>query len=362
MSENTSSTPGQPGRWVVSKFGPPSVLRWEVFDPLPTPSNGELLIRISVGGIASTDTIQRIGVYPDPRLSKPGFTPGYDFTGKVEKLGPDVTGFEVGDVVASMCTFGAYATHILLPVTDAIKLQANDDLIKTAALPLNYMTAYGMLKRSRAKVEPGSSILIGAASGGVGNAIAQLVKAFDMEITMYGLCSPAKFDHVKALGVTPIDRHAPDVAALVRELNGGKGVDVSFDAAGNKASLDSSLEATQGSAGQVVAIGVMSLVAPDGSGLVDTGGFDVIAYIAQNPSMSFFSVAVDYYQKQRDLFNRDFAAILEKVRSGKLDPVLGKLWRLDQAVTVNEALLSGVGTVGKMAFLVDADLAAAHDL
>lgn len=362
MPENTSSTPDQPGRWIISKFGPPSVLQWHVFDPLPTPSTGELLIRIMVGGIGSTDSIQRIGAYPDPRLGEPGFTPGYDFTGKVEKLGADVSGFDVGDVVASMCTFGAYATHIVLPVGDIIKLEADDDLIKAAALPLNYMTAYGMLKRSEAKIEPGSSILIGSASGGVGTAIAQLVKAFDMDVTMYGLCSRAKFDHVRALGVTPIDRHAPNVPALVRESNGGKGVDVAFDAAGSKASLDASLESTQDSAGQVVAIGGMSLIAPDGSGIIDTAGFDFIPYIVQHPNMSFFGVSNDYYHPKRDLFRTDFAAILHKVRSGALDPAMGKLWRLDQAVAANEALLSGVGVVGKMAFLVDADLAAAHGL
>lgn len=362
MPGNTSPTPDQPGRWVVSRFGPPSVLQWEVFDPLPSPSSGELLIRITVGGIGQTDSFQRIGAYPDPRLEKPGFTPGYDFTGTVEKLGPDVTGFEVGDVVASMCVFGAYATHIVLPVADAIKLKADDDIIKAAALPLNYMTAYGMLKRSEAKIEPGSSILIGPASGGIGTAMAQLVKAFDLDITMYGTCSPAKFDHVKALGVTPIDRHAPNVPAIVRELNGGKGVDVAFDATGSKSSLDSSLEATEGSAGKVVAIGVMSLMAKDGSGMLDAGDFNMPAYVAQHPNMSFFSVVIHYYQEKRDLFDSDFAAILEKIRGGKLDPVMGKLWRLDQAVAVNEALLSGVGGVGKMGFLVDTELAAAHGL
>lgn len=179
---------------------------------------------------------------------------------------------------------------------------------------------------------------------------------------MYGACSQAKFDHVKALGVTPIDRHAPNVPAIVRELNGGKGVDMAFDATGSKSSLDSSLEATEGSAGKVVAIGVMSLIAKDGSGMLDAGDFDLYAYIAQHPNMSFFGVAVHYYREKRDLFDSDFAAIVEKIRGGKLDPVMGKLWRLDQAVAVNEALLSGAGGVGKMGFLVDAELAAAHGL
>ncbi|MCJ1425672.1 hypothetical protein MMC29_003572 [Sticta canariensis] len=362
MPQNTSPTPDQPSRWVISKFGPPSVLQWDVFDPLPVPSHGELLIRIIVGGIAQADTFQRFGAFPDPGLKSPGFTPGYDFGGKVEKLGPDVTGFEVGDLVLSLCMIGAYATHIVLPAADAIKLQADDDIVKAAALPLDYMSAFGMLKRTEAKVGPGSSILVGSASGGVGTALALIVKAFDLDITMYGLCSPGKFDYVKSLGMTPIDRHAPNIPALVRDLNGGKGVDVSFDAAGSKASLDFSLEATEGSAGQVIAIGGLSLLAPDGSGVIDTGDFDVFAYVAQHPNMAFFGISPHYFRAQRDLFNSDFHAVLDKVRSGKLDPVLGKVWRLEQAVPVNEALASGVGLKGKMAFLVDAELAAAHGL
>ena len=208
-------------------------------------------------------------------------------------MGPAITGFEVRDVVASMYSFGDYAIHIILPVADAIKLQADYDLIKAAALLPNYMTAYGMLNWSKAKVEPGSSVLIRPASGGIGTAMAQLVKAFDLDITMYVLCSPTKFGHVKALGVTPIDRHAPNVPVPVRELNDGKGVDVSFDAAGSKESLDSSLEA----GGQVVAIGGMSLIPPDGSGMVNAGSFDLCADIAQNPNMCFFGVATHYYQE-----------------------------------------------------------------
>ncbi|KAH8598427.1 hypothetical protein B0O99DRAFT_650300 [Bisporella sp. PMI_857] len=85
---NTSPTPDQPGRWVVTKFGTPSVLKWESWDPTLELSDEKVLIRIIVAGIAGVDNIQRAGGYPaDPRASKPGFTTGYDLVGEVVALG-----------------------------------------------------------------------------------------------------------------------------------------------------------------------------------------------------------------------------------------------------------------------------------
>lgn len=211
---------------MITRFGPPSVLEWQTFDPLPTPVDDEILISIITTGISGADNIQRAGGYPDPRSKKPGFSPGYDFVGEIEALGPAVPesrGLAKGDRVTSMCMFGAYATHIVVPAGDVIKIQKTDDPIDICALPLNYMTAYGMLKRAGADLPPGSSVLIGSVSGGVGTAMAQLVHAFDMGLTMYGTCSPSKFDFVKSLGVTPIDRNSEDIPAQIRALTNGKG-------------------------------------------------------------------------------------------------------------------------------------------
>ena len=357
MPRTTAPTPDQPGHWVITKFGPPSVLQWMTYDVLPKPSEGEILIRILVAGIAGPDNIQRAGGYPDPRMQKPGFTPGYDFAGVVETVGPGVSGFSPGEKVASMCMMGAHATHIVLPASDVIKLKNDDDLIKITALPLNYMTAYGMLKRGEAKLQAGSSILIGSVSGGVGTAMAQLVKAFDMDLTMYGTCSPSKFDFVKSLGVTPIDRHSRDIATQVRKLNGGRGVDVSFDAVGSKESVDTSLAATENSAGHVMIIGVMAAIAGDGSGMVQNA-FNAFEYASSHPNMSGFSVTHSYYFPKRDLFLSDFNDIADKVREGKFNPFIGKLFRLDEAVKANEMLVSGQGVTGKMEYIVDAELAA----
>ena len=359
----TSPTPDHPGRWVISQFGAPSVLKWEKFEPLRIPSKDEVLIRLLTAGISGADNIMRVGGYPDPRTMNPGFTPGYDFVGELAMLGPDVPasrGLSKGDRVTSMCMTGAYASHIILPVGDVIKLQKTDDPIKFGALPLNYMTAYGMLKRSQADLGPGSSILIGSVSGGVGTALAQLVRAFEMDITMYGTCSASKFDHVKSLGVTPIDRNTGDVPARVRELTGGKLVDAAYDAVGSEKSLQDSLNSTKDT-GPVVAIGIMSNITPDGSGLAESD-FDTFAFIESHPRVSFFNVVHDYYLARKEAFLKDFEEVAQAVRAGKLDPFVASLLPLRDAVKANEMLVSGVGVTGKLEFVVDAELAKSKGL
>ncbi|PSN74191.1 hypothetical protein BS50DRAFT_642399 [Corynespora cassiicola Philippines] len=86
-TSNTSPTPEQSGRWVVTEFGKPSVLKWETWDPTLELSDDKVLIRIIVAGIAGVDNVQRADGYPDSRTSKPGFTTGYDLVGEVAALG-----------------------------------------------------------------------------------------------------------------------------------------------------------------------------------------------------------------------------------------------------------------------------------
>lgn len=364
MGKTTAPTPNQPGRWVVSEFGPPSVLKWQVLESLPVPSNDDVRVSILAAGASGADNLQRVGGYPDPRCEKPGFTPGYDFVGEIEELGPTVAeslDLAVGDRVASMCTVGAHATHMLVPAGNLLRLEKDDDPVRMCALPLNYMTAYGLLKRSGVSLPRGSSILIGSAASGVGTAIAQLAEAFDMGLTMYGTCPASKVDFVKSLGVTPIDRRASDVTVQVRGLTGGRGVDVAYDAVGSKESLQISHASAKEGTGQVVCYGVVSLVRPDGSGMLPVD-FDPWKYIQDGKLRggTVFAVTHDYYYTQKDLFVRDFQAVAEKVREGKLRPSICKLFPLSEVIKANELLASGEGVWGKMEFVVDFELAKAN--
>lgn len=350
MPRNTSATPDQAGRWVITRFGGPDVLKWETWNPQTELPADQVLVRIIVAGIAGPDNIQRVGGYPHERCSKPGFTPGYDFVGEVVALGsslPKGGPLVVGDRVTSLCMIGAHATHIILPLTELIRIDHADDPIKVCALPLNYMTGWGMLKRCGVDLKPGSSILIGSVSGGVGTAVAELVRAFDLGLNMIGTCSPSKFDYVKSLGVIPIDRNAPDLVEQVRALTNGEGVDVAYDAVGSEDTLRKSCQATKKDVGQVIAIGVMSEIASDGSGLVQ-GSLDVGALMAARlqPRMRFWNMLEPYYTSTRNLWLEDFDAILKKVREGVLVPTIAKLLRLSEAVEAHKTLISGTAVKG----------------
>lgn len=259
-SPNTSPTPNQPGRWIVSEFGTPSVLKWETWDPAnDLSSEKNVLIKILVAGIAGVDNIQRVGGYPDPGAAQPGFTTGYDLVGEVVQLDDSVpkdSKLKVGDRVASLCRYGGHATHIVLPYENVMRIEPTDDPLKICTLPLNYMTAWGMLKHSGANLPPGSSILIGSASGGLGTAVAQLVKAFKMDIKMIGTCSPSKFDYLRSLGVEPLDRTATDLVEQVHKLTNGEGVDVAYDGVCSEESAKNFLAATKKDVGKVVVFGV----------------------------------------------------------------------------------------------------------
>lgn len=377
-SPNTSPTPNQPGRWIVSEFGTPSVLKWKIWDPAnDLSSEKNVLIKIIVAGIAGVDNIQRAGGYPS--APNPGFTPGYDIVGEVVQLHNAISKdckLKVGDRVASLCRFGGHATHIVLPYEDVMKIEPTDDLVKICTLPLNYMTAWGMLKHSGVHLPPGSSILMGSASGGLGTAVAQLVKAFNMDIKIIGTCSSSKFDYVRSLGVEPLDRTATDLVEQVHKFTNGEGVDVAYDGVCSEETVKNFLAATKKDVGKVIVFGVSSCqesafgkivmlinmiqvmgdIAEDGSKMHGSA-HEILAKRLQPPRVTFFVLDVEF---QRKAEIAEFYAIIEKVRTGELDPVVVKLLPLNQAVKAHELLISGAAVKGKMLFIVDQELADKH--
>ena len=361
MNMNTSPTPSGSGRWVIPRFGGPDVLEWHETDVTAAPEPDSALVRIIVAGIAGTDNLQRVGGYPNERCAQPGFTPGYDLVGEIVALGPETEAsgqqprLVKGDRVAALCTVGAHATHIYMPLADLVRLDPADDAVAACALPLNYMTAYGMLRRSGVALPRGSTVLIGSASGGVGTAVAQIVRAFDLGIAMIGTCSPGKFDFLRSLGVEP------DLAERVRALTpGGKGVDVAFDAVGSEASLRRSREATRDDGGKVLVIGVMSEIRTDGDGLRGGDSLDVGALLRERarPWTVFFSMDRDWYYPERTSWVAALSEVLAKVRGGQLEPVVARRFRLSEAVEANRELVAGTNVRGKMVFVVDGELAA----
>ncbi|ACJ00176.1 quinone oxidoreductase family protein [Rhodospirillum centenum] len=211
----------------IHETGGPDVLRWEevaVGDPGP----GEVRLRHTAVGLNFIDTYHRSGLYPQPLP----FVPGMEAAGVVEAVGEGVTGFAPGDRVG-YCSgpIGAYAEARLIPAQGLVALPDWLDDRTAAAMLLQGMTAQYLLRRTY-RVNPGDSILIHAAAGGVGLIVCQWANA--LGATVIGTVgSEEKAELARAHGCHhAINYTREDFVARVKEITGGRGVDVVYDSVG----------------------------------------------------------------------------------------------------------------------------------
>ncbi|MDD0843943.1 quinone oxidoreductase family protein [Pseudomonas sp. Gutcm_11s] len=219
--------------------GGPEVLRYEdveVGDPGP----GQVRIRHVAVGLNYADTYFRNGTYPIPLPN--GI--GVEAAGVVVALGEGVNNVAVGDRVTYtgfINTLGAYSTERLIPAAPLIKLPETIAFETAAAMTMRGLTSAYLMKKIHAFRE-GDSILLHAAAGGVGLIVSQWAKL--LGLTVIGtVSSVAKAEVARAHGCDHvIDYSHEDVAQRVRQLTGGRGVDVVFDSVGKDTfmgSLDS---------------------------------------------------------------------------------------------------------------------------
>ena len=199
----------------IEKTGGPEVIQWIDID-LPDPAPGEVRVRTTAVGLNYIDVYHRIGLYPQPLP----FTPGVEGAGVVEAVGPGVTGLEAGDRVAYAGPIGGYAEVRVIDADRLVKLPDSISGEQAASMMLKGMTAH-MLLRSVHRVEPGETILIHAAAGGVGLIVCQWAKA--LGATVIGTVgSDEKAELARAHGCDhPIVYTRQDFAAEVERLTGG---------------------------------------------------------------------------------------------------------------------------------------------
>jgi NADPH2:quinone reductase len=227
----------------VSEFGGPEVL--EVVElPDPEPGEGEAVVEVSRAGINFADTHQRRDEY----LAKAElpFVPGGEIAGTT----PD------GRRVAAMLAGGGYAQRVavpeaaLVPVPDGV----SDD--QAAAILLQGLTARTMLRVS-ARMEPGESVVVGAAGGGTGTLTVQLAKRFGAGRVIALASSEEKRELALRLGAdAAVDNRADDLKERIIEANGGERVDVVCEMAGG-ATFDACLSALA-PFGRLVTFGIAS--------------------------------------------------------------------------------------------------------
>jgi NADPH:quinone reductase len=350
-------------RVVVDQFGGPEVLR-VVKDDDPRPGPGEACVRVVAAGVSFTDAQLRAGTYLG--VPKPPFTPGYELVGVVEELGPGCSRLRVGDRVAALTVWGAYAELVCVPEANAVEVPGDLDPAEVVSLVLPYMTAYQLLHRV-AMVKSGETVLVHGAAGRVGTAVLELGALAGVRV--YGTASARDRAAVERLGAVAIDYRNDDFLARVRALP-GKGVDVALDGLGGALSLRSFRALRPG--GRLVVYGHYSTLA---HGRKSWRGW--IEWYAATATVALWGLLsprrrVSAYRIQKlreghqvlprgarrplpvgggprdaEWFREDFRALLELLRENKIRPVVAERLPLTDASRAH-ALLERTAAKGKL--------------
>ena len=194
----------------------------------PRPGDGEALVEIAYAGLNFFDTLIIEGKYQVKPT--PPFSPGGEFSGRVVALGPGAQGFEVGDRVMGVCSYGAAAEQIAIPTTRLVKIPDGLALDKAAGLSVTYGTSMHALKQ-RAEMKAGETLFVLGASGGVGLAAVEIGKAMGARV-IAGASSEEKLAFTRRYGAADtINTAGDDMRARLKEL-APKGVDVVYDPVG----------------------------------------------------------------------------------------------------------------------------------
>jgi NADPH2:quinone reductase len=228
---------------LVREFGGPEVLQLsEVSEPVPGP--GQVLVRVHAVGVNPFDTYMRTGNY----ATKPPlpYTPGADGAGVVEAVGTGVESITVGSRVffggtATHKAYGAYAQRVVCEAHQIHRLPDRLSFGQGAGVGVPYVTAWRALN-DRARLQPGETVFIHGASGGVGLAATQIARA--LGATIIGTAStPEGMNVVREQGAHHVFNHK-DAGYLdaVKEATGGRGPDVILENLAN-VNLDNDLTA-----------------------------------------------------------------------------------------------------------------------
>jgi NADPH2:quinone reductase len=299
--------------------------------PVPEPQAGEVLVKAHAIGVGIPDCLIRAGTYAwMPPLP---VTPGTEMSGTIEKVGAGVTSRKVGQRVYTTARErphrgGHYADYIATPAEATFVLPDNVDLDAAASLA-NYQVAYHIFNDA---VQPrdGQTVLIYAAAGGMGNALIDLAKA--KGLVVIGVVSSAdKARFARELGADHvIDRKTEKVAARVREITGGHGVDIIIDPVGGP-SIPGNLELL-GPCGMLVVYGGLG-------GKVALDLQTTIRTSKNSPAFRQFSIHTwDHLPDERRAGMR---ALIDMLAAGRLKPRIYAKVPLTQAARAHKMLESG---------------------
>jgi NADPH2:quinone reductase len=197
--------------------------------PLPSPGEGEVLVKVAAAGVNRPDVMQRQGLYPPP----PGATdiPGLEIAGEVVALGASVKRWNLGDKVMALVVGGGYAEYCPAHETHTLPVPEDLTLVAAAAIPETFFTVWHNAFQ-RGQLKAGETLLVHGGSSGIGTAAIQLAKAFGARVIVTA-GSTQKCDACRRLGAdVAINYREQDFVAATKAATNSRGADVILDMIG----------------------------------------------------------------------------------------------------------------------------------
>lgn len=204
-------------------------------ESLPLPGEREVLVRVAAASVNYPDILMTHGGYQyKPPLP---YTPGIEAAGVVECVGPNVSHVQSGQRVICSGRSGLMQSYVIVPAAACLALPWSLSFVEGAALQVAYSTAYHCLIE-RATLQPRDSVLVNGATGGVGLAAVQIAKVVGCRTIIATGTGSQKLEIVRKHGASEVidfaETSIKDLSRVLKELTGGKGVDVVYDPVGGE--------------------------------------------------------------------------------------------------------------------------------
>jgi NADPH2:quinone reductase len=294
--------------------GPEGLVAAELPDPVP--EEGQLLVEVHAAGIAFRDVLMTVGEYQ--RKPPLPFAPGAEVAGIV-RAAPGSSQWRAGDRVAGATgDSGALAELALCDADFTVRLPDRVPFVAGAAVPINYSTALFALQRCYA--EPGQTVLVQGASGGVGTATIQVARALGLR-TIAVVSTDEKARLARELGSDGVVRSDAAWLEDARELTGGRGVDIVMDMVGGDRFTDSMRSLAVG--GRLAVVGFAGGSIPEAK----------VNRLLLNNTMLVGVALGEYGWAHPGAAAKVMAEVGRLIEAGAIDPVIGIRVPMDEAAT-----------------------------
>jgi NADPH2:quinone reductase len=197
--------------------------------PAPTPARNEALIAVKAAGVSRADVLQRRGEYPPPPDASPLL--GLGVAGTIEEVGTGVTRWRDGDRVCALCNGGGYAQYVAVSQGQLLPIPDTWTAVEAATLPENAFTVYDNLF-TRARLQPGETVLVHGGSGGIGSTAIMFANALGSRVIATAGSDAKCAASIKLGACDAINYRRADFVSEVLRLTKGHGVDVVLDVVG----------------------------------------------------------------------------------------------------------------------------------